>query len=241
MSTFYVQLYFSTELKFVFVRWIKSPTTSWTPTSSQGRPVPGPNSRPDPGPSSRPTEKPVTARLLSKFGQPGTTSRSPTRTTPTNSQSRPSFRPSSRPIEKPVIDRLQKTTQKPKNTTPDSEELEVIECQGGQNELTGFQERGCVSLRDEKFIQAARGSRHAREEILRFVFGDGDSLFITIFASIFSALGIILNMLVLVAVLNYPITRKHVRKCEFCFKTSRSIFTFSMSSDVHKHPTLLST
>jgi len=77
--------------------------------------------------------------------------------------------------------------------------VEVYECRDGENELIGFKARGCAPLNDTRF----------RKEILKFVFGDGDSLFITIFASIFSALGIILNMLVIVAVLNYPITRKH--------------------------------
>ena len=89
----------------------------------------------------------------------------------------------------------------------DLEEVEKIECQSGQNEFIGFQERGCVSISDTRF----------REEILKFVFDDGDSLFITIFASIFSAVGIILNMLVFVAVLNYPTTRRNVRKLSILF------------------------
>ena len=50
--------------------------------------------------------------------------------------------------------------------------------------------------------------KHAGGE---FVFGDGDSLFISIFAGIFSFLGIILNVLVIVAVVNYRPTRRHVR------------------------------
>jgi len=154
----------------VFQRWIKSPTTTWTPTNSQSRP--GPNSRPDQGP----TENSVTARLISKSGQPGTPSNSPTKTTPTASP----------------------TTQN--TTTPDPEEVEVIKCESGQNEYIGFVKKSCVSVHD---------SRDRDTEILKFVFGNGDSLFITISASIFSALGIILNMLVLVAVLNYPVTRQH--------------------------------
>ena len=49
--------------------------------------------------------------------------------------------------------------------------------------------------------------KHAGGE---FVFGDGDSLFISIFAGIFSFLGIVLNVLVIVAVVNYRPTRRHV-------------------------------
>ena len=146
----------------------------------------------------------------------------------TNSQSRPDQRPNSRPTsrpnsrpnpnQKPVTARLlsklsqpdssSKTpTTKKQSTTPfqplmDLEEVEKIECQSGQNEYVGFKERGCVSIDDTRF----------RAEILKFVFDNGDSIFITIFASIFSAVGIILNMLVLVAVLNYPVTRRNVRK-----------------------------
>ena len=45
---------------------------------------------------------------------------------------------------------------------------------------------------------------------LKTFFSQGDSLFITIFASLFSVLGILLNLLVLVAVLNYRVTRRHV-------------------------------
>ena len=45
---------------------------------------------------------------------------------------------------------------------------------------------------------------------LKTYFSQGDSLFITIFASLFSVLGILLNLLVLVAVLNYRVTRRHV-------------------------------
>jgi len=139
----------------------------------------------------------------------------------TNSQSRPDQRPNSRPTsrpnpnQKPVTARLlsklsqpdssSKTpTTKKQSTTPfqplmDLEEVEKIECQSGQNEYVGFKERGCVSIDDTRF----------RAEILKFVFDNGDSVFITIFASIFAAVGIILNMLVLVAVLNYPVTRRN--------------------------------
>ena len=82
----------------------------------------------------------------------------------------------------------------------DEEEEEVMECRDGMNEVRGFKKRGCAPLHDAR----------SEKEILAFVFGPGDSLFITIFASIFAALGIILNFLVLVAVLNYPTTRRIV-------------------------------
>ena len=82
----------------------------------------------------------------------------------------------------------------------DEEEEEVMECRDGMNEVRGFKKRGCAPLYDAR----------SEKEILAFVFGPGDSLFITIFASIFAALGIILNFLVLVAVLNYPTTRRIV-------------------------------
>ena len=82
----------------------------------------------------------------------------------------------------------------------DEEEVGVIECRSGQNEFIGFKKRSCVTPDDK---------RH-QDDILKFVFGDGDSVFITIFASIFAALGIILNMLVLVSVLNFPTTRRNV-------------------------------
>ena len=76
-----------------------------------------------------------------------------------------------------------------------------MECRDGMNEVRGFKKRGCAPLHDAR----------SEKDILAFVFGPGDSLFITIFASIFAALGIILNFLVLVAVLNYPTTRRIVR------------------------------
>ena len=44
-----------------------------------------------------------------------------------------------------------------------------------------------------------------------FLFSWGDSLFVTIFASLFSIIGILLNLLVFVSVLNYRVTRRHVR------------------------------
>ena len=93
----------------------------------------------------------------------------------------------------------------------DEEEEEEMECRDGMNEVRGFKKRGCAPLHDVR----------SEKEILAFVFGPGDSLFITIFASIFAALGIILNFLVLVAVLNYPTTRRIVGT----FPELKKIFT----------------
>jgi hypothetical protein len=66
------------------------------------------------------------------------------------------------------------------------------QCDSRSRERKGFDKKGCVN-RDK----------------LEFVFGDGASLFVTIFAAIFSVLGFVLNLLIIISVVNYRITRRH--------------------------------
>ena len=85
-----------------------------------------------------------------------------------------------------------------------------IQCGSDENAIKAMEEKGC--LRGNPFD---------------FVFGDGDCIFITIFASLFSVVGVNLNLLVFVAVINYRPTRRHV---------SIRFFNFSLTSHPGHHP-----
>ena len=69
-----------------------------------------------------------------------------------------------------------------------------------------FEEPECGSISTfEKKCAVNSSSTNLR------VFDEFDSNYITAFATIFSIMGVILNLLVLVSVINYRVTRKHVR------------------------------
>jgi len=79
-----------------------------------------------------------------------------------------------------------------------AEIVDSEKCGSIKSKIKALRKKGCIKLNSTK------------KSLLEFAFGHGDSIFITFCAIVFAVVGGILNLLVLVAILHYSTTRKHV-------------------------------